>query len=71
MIFDVKSWCSPETKLLPALVTRVILSFFEARRGSSFWVREGVVAAARTLLGGGGLGPLPEIFQNFNRFPAI
>ena len=27
MIFDVKSWCSPETKLLPALVTRVILSF--------------------------------------------
>ena len=27
MIFDVKSWCSPETKLLRALVTRVILSF--------------------------------------------
>ena len=27
MIFEVKSWCSPETKLLPALVTPVILSF--------------------------------------------
>ena len=24
MIFDVKSWCSPETKLLPALVTPVV-----------------------------------------------